>query len=130
MKNDPLKWKYFIIFTILLFILERALSWIILQNASQKEVNTYNFLNFIPNSLIIAIIIISLILIAYFAFSKSPQIQFSLSLIEAGLIGHLLDRILFNGALDFIPFFNFLINISDIYITLGIIISIISIIRT
>ena len=74
-------------------------------------------------SLIIAIIIIVLVIMSL----KSQGFKrYSLLMIVGGALGNLHDRIFFNAVLDFIDFhvgnFHwFIFNVSDIFITLGVI---------
>ncbi|MDA7545141.1 signal peptidase II [Candidatus Pelagibacter sp.] len=85
---------------------------------SFNESHLYNIL-----SLIISIIVIMLIIMAL----KSQGFKrYSLLMIVGGALGNLHDRIFFNAVPDFIDFhvgnFHwFIFNISDIFITLGVI---------
>ena len=85
---------------------------------SFKESYLYNII-----SLIIAIIIIVLVIMSL----KNQGFQrYSLLMIVGGAIGNLQDRIFFNAVPDFIDFhignFHwFIFNVSDIFITLGVI---------
>ena len=74
-------------------------------------------------TLIIGIIILVLIIMAI---NSNGLKRYSLSVIIGGAIGNLLDRIVFSAVPDFIDFhignFHwFIFNVSDIFITLGII---------
>ena len=74
-------------------------------------------------TLIIAIVILVLIIMAI---NSNGLKRYSLSVIIGGAIGNLLDRIVFSAVPDFIDFhignFHwFIFNVSDIFITLGII---------
>jgi signal peptidase II len=86
---------------------------------SFKESYLYNII-----SLIIAIIIIVLVIMSL----KNQGFQrYSLLMIVGGAIGNLQDRIFFNAVPDFIDFhignFHwFIFNVSDIFITLGVLI--------
>jgi len=85
---------------------------------SFNESNLYNII-----SLIIAIIIIVLVIMSL----KSQGFKrYSLLMIVGGALGNLHDRIFFNAVPDFIDFhvenFHwFIFNVSDIFITLGVI---------
>ena len=86
---------------------------------SFSESDLYNII-----SLIIAIIIIVLVIMSL----KNQGFQrYSLLMIVGGAIGNLQDRIFFNAVHDFIDFhignFHwFIFNVSDIFITLGVLI--------
>ena len=90
---------------------------------SFSESYLYNFI-----SLIIAIIIIVLVIMSL----KSQGFKrYSLLIIVGGALGNLHDRIFFNAVPDFIDFhignFHwFIFNVSDIFITLGVISMIVS----
>jgi len=85
---------------------------------SFNESNLYNIL-----SLIISIIVVILVVMSL----KSQGFKrYSLLMIVGGALGNLHDRIFFNSVLDFIDFhvgnFHwFIFNVSDIFITLGVI---------
>ena len=84
---------------------------------SFDEIKLYNLL-----SIFISIIILLLIIIA---FKNQGLRRFLFLIIIGGALGNLYDRIKFNGVLDFIDFhvgnFHwFIFNVSDIFITLGI----------
>jgi signal peptidase II len=85
---------------------------------SFNESNLYNIL-----SLIISIIVVILVIISL----KSQGFKrYSLLMIVGGALGNLHDRIFFNAVPDFIDFhvgnFHwFIFNVSDIFITLGVI---------
>ena len=85
---------------------------------SFNESNLYNIL-----SLIISIIVVILVVMAL----KSQGFKrYSLLMIVGGALGNLHDRIFFNAVPDFIDFhvgnFHwFIFNVSDIFITLGVI---------
>ena len=85
---------------------------------SFNESHLYNIL-----SLIISIIVIILIIMAL----KSHGFKrYSLLMIVGGALGNLHDRIFFNAVPDFIDFYVgnfhwFIFNVSDIFITLGVI---------
>ena len=85
---------------------------------SFDEIKLYNLL-----SIFISIIILILIIIA---FKNQGLRRFLFLIIIGGALGNLYDRIKFNGVLDFIDFhvgnFHwFIFNVSDIFITIGII---------
>jgi signal peptidase II len=85
---------------------------------SFDKIHFYNFL-----SLIIAIIILILVIMAL---KNNGFKRYSLLIITGGALGNLYDRIFFNAVPDFIDFhignFHwFIFNVSDIFITLGII---------
>jgi signal peptidase II len=85
---------------------------------SFKESYLYNII-----SLIIAIIIIVLVIMSL---KNQGFKRYSLLMIVGGAIGNLQDRIFFNAVPDFIDFhignFHwFIFNVSDIFITLGVI---------
>ena len=85
---------------------------------SFDEIKLYNLL-----SIFISIIILILIIIA---FKNQGLRRFLFLIIIGGALGNLYDRIKFNGVLDFIDFhvgnFHwFIFNVSDIFITIGVI---------
>ena len=85
---------------------------------SFDEIKLYNLL-----SIFISIIILLLIIIA---FKNQGLRRFLFLIIIGGALGNLYDRIKFNGVLDFIDFhvgnFHwFIFNVSDIFITIGVI---------
>ena len=85
---------------------------------SFDEIKLYNLL-----SLFISIIILLLVIIA---FKNQGLRRFLFLIIIGGALGNLYDRIKFNGVLDFIDFhvgnFHwFIFNVSDIFITIGVI---------
>ena len=81
----------------------------------------------IPSNLIVIIGLIITIIIIYMAFKSKKELEkWSLSLIIAGAISNILDRIMNNYVLDFI-YFNYnnfywpAFNFADIYISIGVI---------
>jgi signal peptidase II len=85
---------------------------------SFDEIKLYNLL-----SLFISIIILLLVIIA---FKNQGLRRFLFLIIIGGALGNLYDRVKFNGVLDFIDFhvgnFHwFIFNVSDIFITIGVI---------
>jgi len=85
---------------------------------SFNESHLYNIL-----SLIISIIVIILIIMAL---KNQGFKRYSLLMIVGGALGNLHDRIFFNAVPDFIDFYVgnfhwFIFNVSDIFITLGVI---------
>lgn len=73
----------------------------------------------------IIISFIAFFLLLYFFFKINPKtlfITFNLSLIFSGILGNLIDRLIYGYVLDFISVGNFpVFNLSDSYITIGII---------
>jgi len=85
---------------------------------SFNETHLYNIL-----SLIISIIVVILVIMSFKSHSFK---RYSLLMIVGGALGNLHDRIFFNAVPDFIDFhvgnFHwFIFNVSDIFITLGVI---------
>lgn len=96
------------------FVLNRGVSFGIFSNL---DINQYVFL----------IINIIVIIFLYFIFIKD-SVKFFIAwvVISAGAIGNAVDRVLYNGVVDFLDFHMFNIhfpsfNTADVYITLGII---------
>ena len=85
---------------------------------SFDESNLYNILSLIISIIVVVLVIMSL---------KSDGLKkYSLLMIVGGALGNLHDRIFFNAVPDFIDFhvgnFHwFIFNVSDIFITLGVI---------
>ena len=80
---------------------------------------------------ILTILIIIVVLIIFFMILKSKGLKkYSLLMIVGGAVGNLYDRIFYKAAPDFIDFHVgnihwFIFNVSDIFITLGVILMII-----
>ncbi len=83
--------------------------------------------------IIVAIIVIILVTFAYFRFVKnSVLLRWALSLIFAGTVSNMLDRIIWGYVVDYIPFFGFsglTFNVADVANTAGVILLIVFLVR-
>ena len=89
---------------------------------SFNQENLYNILT--------GIIFIIIIFILYLFFNSNGVKKYSITIILAGAIGNLYDRIFFRAVPDFIDlhignFHWFIFNVSDIFITIGVVLMII-----
>ncbi|MGB9750273.1 MAG: signal peptidase II [Caldisericia bacterium] len=132
---------YFIIFASILIFFDRISKYFVIKNLnSQKTIHIFkDFLKFekvenrggifgiFPDGKFFFIIIsfIAIILLLYFFIRINPKtifITFNLSLIFSGILGNLIDRLIYGYVIDFISVKNFpVFNFSDSYITVGII---------
>ena len=121
----------------ILFFVDRLVEYYIFNNPALKQgldffkfltlkiqVNSNLALSLPANNLLIAIVSFLIILYLLFLIIKGIQIGQSyvwgLSLILAGAISNVIDRLVLGGVLDFINLAHFTsFNISDVYITLG-----------
>ena len=153
MKNETIK-KIIISFVIVLFIffLDRITKILILNIAEETgKVDIYinSFLNFylvwnsgigfgllsfddnyVYNSITVLIILINLIIV-YLIYIEKGQKSYFLLIILGGSLGNLFDRLYYNAVPDFIDlnykgFHWFIFNVADIFITLGIMLLILS----
>ena len=71
--------------------------------------------------LIVIILAVVIWLLIKNYFQKNVFLVFSLTLIVAGALSNLIDRLYFGYVVDFISFFNYSIfNLSDVYIVIGV----------
>ena len=153
MKNEIIK-KIITSFVIVLFIffLDRITKILILNIAEETgKVDIYinSFLNFylvwnsgigfgllsfddnyVYNSITVLIILINLIIV-YLIYIEKGQKNYFLLIILGGSLGNLFDRLYYNAVPDFIDlnykgFHWFIFNVADIFITLGIMLLILS----
>ena len=153
MKNETIK-KIIISFVIVLFIffLDRITKILILNIAEETgKVDIYinSFLNFylvwnsgigfgllsfddnyVYNSITVLIILINLIIV-YLIYIEKGQKSYFLLIILGGSLGNLFDRLYYNAVPDFIDlnykgFHWFIFNVADIFITIGIMLLILS----
>ena len=153
MKNEKIK-KIITSFVIVLFIffLDRITKILILNIAEETgKVDIYinSFLNFylvwnsgigfgllsfddnyVYNSITVLIILINLIIV-YLIYIEKGQKSYFLLIILGGSLGNLFDRLYYNAVPDFIDlnykgFHWFIFNVADIFITIGIILLILT----
>ena len=153
MKNETIK-KIIFSFVIVLFIffLDRITKILILNIAEETgKVDIYvnSFLNlylvwnngigfgllsfddnYVYNSITVLIILINLIIV-YLIYIEKGQKSYFLLIILGGSLGNLFDRLYYNAVPDFIDlnykgFHWFIFNVADIFITLGIMLLILS----
>ena len=153
MKNEKIK-KIITSFVIVLFIffLDRITKILILNIAEETgKVDIYinSFLNFylvwnsgigfgllsfddnyVYNSITVLIILINLIIV-YLIYIENGQKRYFLLIILGGSLGNLFDRLYYNAVPDFIDlnykgFHWFIFNVADIFITIGIMLLILS----
>ena len=92
--------------------------------------NYGSFLGLISNKILIILISIIIIFILAFIYRKNKtlQIRLALILIISGLLSNLIDRVYLGYIIDFIDIrFWPIFNLADLYITIGIIITLINI---
>ncbi len=76
---------------------------------------------FKDNNLLFIILTLILILVIFYFFSKYDDMRFGLSLISAGAMGNLIDRISYGYVVDFIDLMIWpVFNLADLFITLGV----------
>ena len=153
MKNEIIK-KIITSFVIVLFIffLDRITKILILniaEEAGKVDIYINSFLNFylvwnsgigfgllsfddnyVYNSITVLIILINLIIV-YLIYLEKGQKNYFLLIILGGSLGNLFDRLYYNAVPDFIDlnykgFHWFIFNVADIFITIGIICSILT----
>tara|TARA_B100000214_G_scaffold357672_1_gene317544 strand:- start:328 stop:816 length:489 start_codon:yes stop_codon:yes gene_type:complete len=153
MKNEIIK-KIITSFVIVLFIffLDRITKILILniaEEAGKVDIYINSFLNFylvwnsgigfgllsfddnyVYNSITVLIILINLIIV-YLIYLEKGQKNYFLLIILGGSLGNLFDRLYYNAVPDFIDlnykgFHWFIFNVADIFITLGIMLLILS----
>jgi len=133
----------------IIFFLDRYIKLLILNNFTENTyyLNDYINLNLIWNTgigfglmsfdnqifynLISAIIALVIILLLFYAIKSKRLEKFSFSIIIGGALGNFYDRISYNAVPDFIDihyknFHWFTFNFADIFITMGIIIYLLS----
>ena len=140
-------WLFFIIF-IIFFVLDRVSKIYVIDFFLDKKIDTFyinSYLNFVliwntgmafgilqSDSIFyhfLSILIFSIIifLFIWLLISNCKYEKFSISLIIGGAIGNLYDRVIFNAVPDFIDlhyldYHWFVFNVSDIIITIGVIV--------
>jgi signal peptidase II len=126
---DKLKLLLFVIF---LIIFDQVLKFIVRFLGFDYTFNrgiSFGFLNRHTNNLVLPVFIIVIIFILTASFLKyrnGVKLRFFLSLVLAGGISNLIDRLIHGGVVDFISIFFFpVFNPADVYITLGMILFII-----
>lgn len=132
---------YFIIFASILIFFDRISKYFVIKNLNsqrtihifkdilklEKVENRGGIFGIFPDGKFFFIIIsfIAIILLLYFFIRINPKtifIIFNLSLIFSGILGNLVDRLIYGYVIDFISVKNFpVFNLSDSYITVGII---------
>jgi len=132
---------YFIIFTSIFIFFDRISKYFVIKNLHfgksfnilkdilkfEKVENRGGVFGIFPDgkNFFIVISFIAIILIIYFFIKINPKnifIVFNLSLIFSGILGNLIDRLKYGYVIDFISVRNFpVFNLSDSYITIGII---------
>lgn len=85
----------------------------------------------IPQSIILIVNLAIVILLIRWLLSPQQPIKprWALSLIIAGGLSNLIDRIIYGATIDYIAAYAMQANLADIYITFGVIIILISILR-
>lgn len=131
----------FIIFTSIFIFLDRISKIFIIKNLNfgetiyilknllkfEKVENRGGIFGIFPDgkNFFIIISFVAIILLLYFFFKINPKtlfIIFNISLIFSGILGNLLDRLIYGYVIDFISVGNYpVFNLSDSYITIGII---------
>jgi len=132
---------YFIIFASILIFFDRISKYFVIKDLNsqrtihifkdilklEKVENRGGIFGIFPDGKFFFIIIsfIAIILLLYFFIRINPKtifIIFNLSLIFSGILGNLVDRLIYGYVIDFISVKNFpVFNLSDSYITVGII---------
>lgn len=144
--------KKIYITAIVLFIIDQItksfISTYLTLNQSIKVIKDFFYITYINNSgasfgmlknsklfLIILSLIAIIIILRYMnTFKKTKLNMIGFSLVLGGILGNLSDRILFGYVIDFFDFFIFsynfpVFNFADVFIVIGVILLIISILR-
>lgn len=125
--------RYFIVF-LLLFIVDRLTKVYFFKKAVTDLIGGFFYLQINPNiafslplpTAVIYVLLAIIILVLLFAWQRSYLrkniLIWPLGLMIIGAVSNILDRVQYGGVIDFInvPYFTVL-NISDIYISLGVI---------
>ena len=116
----------FLILSISLIMIDQITKILTIKNNSFIK-NTSTFYNLISNQLLIIIIsIIILIFLFHYLIKSNYKNTLEVSLVSAGIISNVFDRILYKGVIDFISISKFpLFNLADSFITMGAILLII-----
>lgn len=139
-----MKFIYFFIFSLIFVFFDRLSKYFVIKNIKYGDIvkilgdflkfervdNRGGIFGLFPNGKIIFIVLSIIALIIIFIFLvkfkfNSIYLIFLLSLIFSGIVGNLIDRVLYGYVIDFISVKNFpVFNLSDSYITIGVILTI------
>lgn len=139
-----MKFIYFFIFSFIFVFFDRVSKYFVIKNIKYGDTvkilgdflkfervdNRGGIFGLFPNGKIIFIVLSIIALIIIFTFLakfkfNSIFLIFFVSFIFSGIVGNLIDRVLYGYVIDFISVKNFpVFNLSDSYITIGVILTV------